>query len=74
MAKKAVRRARCIEYDLSSFIDQCVIAYLDLAGIPVTKLSAKAATPFIDEANAFAKKEPQGKFANIVLKVLVGNS
>ncbi len=53
MAEKVVRRARCIEYDMASCIDQCVNAYLDLAGIPVTKLSANAATPFVDETDAF---------------------
>ena len=56
MAKKAAHRARCIEYDASSFIDQRVAAYLNLAGIPASMLSAKAATPFVDETNAFTRK------------------
>ncbi len=56
---------------MSSFIEQCVSAYLELAGLPVTKLSAKAATPFTDETNAFTTEEPEGKLTNIVLKVLM---
>ncbi len=68
VAKKAVHRARCIEYDMTSFIDLCVIAYLDLAGIAATKMSAKAATPFVDETNAFTRDEPEGKLANTALK------
>ncbi len=65
----AAHRTPCIEHDASSFIDQCVVAYLELAGVPATKLSAKAATPLIDETNAFTKDEPEGKLANIALKV-----
>ena len=60
-----------IEYNMSSFIEQCVSAYLELAGLPVTKLSAKAATPFTDETNAFTTEEPEGKLTNIALKVLM---
>ncbi len=71
MIKKAEHHTRCIEYDMSSFIEQCVTAYLDLAGVPVTKLSAKAATPCVDETNAFVKDEPEGKLTNIALKVLI---
>ncbi len=71
MAQKAEHQTRCIEYDVSSFIEQRVTAYLDLAGIPVTKLSAKAATPFVDETNAFVKDEPEGKLANIAREVLM---
>ena len=56
---------------MSSFIEQCVAAYLDLAGILVTKLSPNAATPFVDETNAFTKGEPDCKFANVALKVLM---
>ncbi len=42
---KAEHRSKGIEYNMSSFIDQCDSAYLELAGLPVAKLSAKAATP-----------------------------
>ena len=46
-------------------------AYLELAGIPATKLSAKSATPFVDETTAFVKDEPERKVTNIALKVLM---
>ncbi len=49
---------------MSSFIDQRVAAYLDLASIPVTKLSAKAAAPLVAETNAFTKDELEGELAN----------
>ena len=56
---------------MSSFVAQCVSSYLELTGSPVTKLSANTATPFIDEANAFMKEEPEGVLSNIALKVLM---
>ena len=56
---------------MSSFIEQCASAYLELAGLPVTKLSATAATPLTDETNAFTTDEPEGKLTNIALKVLM---
>ncbi len=56
---------------LSAFVDQFFSAYLDLAGIPVTTLSVKTATPFVDETNACTNNEPGGKLANIPLKVLM---
>ena len=62
---KAEHKVKGIEYNMSSFIEQCVSAYLELAGLPVTKLSAKAATPFTDETNAFTTEEPEGKLTNI---------
>ena len=66
-------QVRCMEYDMSSFVAQCVSSYLELTGSRVTKLSAKAATPFIDETNAFMKEEPEGVLSNIALKVLMTN-
>ena len=68
---KAEHQMKGIEYNMSSFIEQCVSAYLELAGLPVTKLSAKVATPFTDETTAFTTEEPEGRFANIALKVLM---
>ncbi len=68
---KAEHKMKGIEYNMSSFIEQCVSAYLELAGLPVTKLSAKAATPFTDETNAFTTEEEEGRLANIALKVLM---
>jgi hypothetical protein len=68
---EAKHKVKGIEYNMSSFIEQCVSAYLELAGLPVTKLSAKAATPFTDETNAFTTEEPEGKLTNIALKVLM---
>ncbi len=56
---------------MSSFIEQCVTAYLDLAGLLVTKLSAKAAMPFTDETNAFTTGAPEVKLTNIALKVVM---
>ncbi len=35
------------------------------------QLSAKAATPFVDEANDFMNDEPEGKLASAALKVLM---
>ncbi len=49
---------RCMEYDMVSLADQCVEAYIPLAGIPATKLSPKAQTPFVDETTAYTKDEP----------------
>ena len=68
---KAKHKTKGIEYNMSSFVEQCVSAYLELAGLPATKLSAKAATPFTDETNAFMTDEPEGKLTNIALKVLM---
>ncbi len=64
------RSIRSIEYNMVSFVDQCVEAYLKLTGTPVTKL-VKAATPFVDETNAYCKDLPEGTLANIALKVLM---
>ena len=36
-------KVRCMEYDMSSFVAQCVSSYLEVTGSPVTKLSASGA-------------------------------
>ena len=56
---------------MTSFVEQCVSTHLELTDAPVTKLSAKAATPFLDETNAFITAEPEGVLSNIALKVLM---
>ncbi len=55
IATSTRQMARCVEYDMESFVDQCVGAYAGRAGISVTKLSLKAQTPFLDETNAFTR-------------------
>ena len=47
------------------------IGIVELTGTPVTKLSSKAATPFIDESNAFMKEEKEGVLPNVALKILM---
>ncbi len=49
----------CMEYDMVSFVDPCLEAYVDLAGIPVTKLVPKAQTPLLDDTSAFTKDMPE---------------
>ncbi len=56
-----------MEYGMVSFVDQRAEVYVGLAGIPVTKLSLKAQTPFLDETNAFTKNMPEGLLSNIAL-------
>ncbi len=56
-------RAKCVEYDMVPVVGQFVDSYLHLAGIPVTKLSPKALTPFVDETDVFVREEPTGSFA-----------
>ncbi len=43
-----------------SFVNQRVEAYVSLAGIPETKLSPQAQTPFLDETNAFTNDIRKG--------------
>ncbi len=58
---------RCMEYDVVSFVDQCVEAYVVFAGIHLTKLSPRAQTPFLEETNAFTKDMPEELLSNIGL-------
>ncbi len=62
---------RCMEYEVVSFVDQCVEAYASLAGVPATKLSPKTQTPLLDESNARMKDEPEGLSSNFCQRIRV---
>ena len=68
-SKEAKHRVRVLTYDMSSFVEQCVSSYLELAGRDRGSLH-EVPTPFLDESNAWEPPEgaPTGALAHVALK------
>ena len=71
-SKEAKHRVRVLTYDMSSFVEQCVSSYLELAGHDRESLR-DVPTPFLDESTACEPPEgaPTGALAHVGLKVLM---
>ena len=69
-AKNAKHRVQVSTYDMSSFVEQCVTSYLELANRDRGSLR-DVPTPFLDESCAWEppEGEPTGALAHIALKI-----
>ena len=71
-SKEAKHRVRVLTYDMSSFVEQCVSSYLELAGRDRGSLR-DVPMPFLDESSTWEppEGEPTGALAHIAIKVLM---
>ena len=71
-SKETKHRVHVLTYDMSSFVEQCVSSYLELAGRDRGSLR-DVPTPFLDESSAWEppEGEPTGALAHVALKILM---
>ena len=69
-SKNPKHRVQVLTYDMSSFAEQCVTSYLELANRDRASLR-DVPTPFLDESCAWEppEGEPTGALAHIALKI-----